>query len=750
MSRLAGAVRAARSSVSSAAADAPMRLSAGGIARYCDLPQRLLVRIAADHFGRTDARNWQAGEGGLSLERLTDFGERHGFDIRPVARPSASISPDDCPIVLLMASGDGLLVRSAGGGIVEVDGPAGTGALDLSDLEDAYTGIALEVHQKQGMAKAVSGVMASVRAATRPDARQVEAPSAVPKDLRHIVSDVLTGKGRLMGQLCLAALLNHILLLSIPVFIMAVYDRIIPHLAMETLWAMVIGVGIALGLDLAIRMVRARITDAIALQASSDGQTRLFSRLLRMRYGKLPSSAGRLTQAFQDADTIYQMIPNAVVAIFIDLPFFVVITILLAVIAGPVAVVPVIGALALTVVNLQALKRSRRHSARLSATAAERVNMVAAPVDQPETIRAATLEGQLVARWNALVDEHAMAIHESRQSSAVTSTLSFFISNAMTVLTMLVGVYGISAGYLTVGALAASTMLVGRALAPVGMMVGLIVRLWALPGAVAALSAIEDTPLETGSDPRGAPVSRLSGGVAFSGASFSYPRSAASALGPLDITIAPGERVGIVGRVGCGKSTLLRLAVRLHDPSSGMVALDGYDARQFDPRVVRSQIAYLPQSPELFDASLFDNLVMGGEIPDETRLKMVCEATGLASIVAAHPDGFGMACGPRGSFLSGGERQTVALTRTLLRNAPVLLLDEPTSAMDTAAERNAVQRIKPLVEGRTLVVATHRPPILALVDRIIIMERGRVIADGARDEILSKIRATDPVMAQAG
>jgi ATP-binding cassette subfamily C protein LapB len=319
-----------------------------------------------------------------------------------------------------------------------------------------------------------------------------------------------------------------------------------------------------------------------------------------------------------------------------------------------------------------------------------------------------------------------------------------WVGGLVTVSVVVVGVYLIGERTLTLGALVAASMLAARALAPAGQIVGLLMQFQGARTALDGLDKLMAQPVERpGAEDGGSGfVQRreLAGAIEFRDVHFSYPNSDASALNGVSFRVAPGEHVAVIGRVGSGKSTILRLIAGLYPPAKGALLVDQIDIRQLDPADLRRNLGYVSQDVVLFQGSLRDNIALGLPYADDSAILAAAETAGLREFVDRHPRGFDMPVGERGELLSGGQRQAVGLARAVLHNAPILLLDEPTSAMDFSAEAQVVARLGAFAQGRTVVLVTHRTPLLALVQRTVVIDQGRVVADGPRDEVLASLQ----------
>jgi ATP-binding cassette subfamily C protein LapB len=403
-------------------------------------------------------------------------------------------------------------------------------------------------------------------------------------------------------------------------------------------------------------------------------------------------------------------------------------------------VAPLAGLSIIAAANMIGWARSREAASRSAAIAHQRANQLNESLGAIETIKAMTAESQLLTRWEARTDEGAYMGHLARHNSALAAHISIMAVQLTIVLTLIIGVYETGAGMMTMGALAASSLLVGRAMSPMGNLVALLARSFHLMRASGLLERLEEAQIERGGD-----VARqrgFDGKIVLANVSCAYEGAGRPALENISLAIRPGERVAIIGRIGSGKSTLLRLMLRLAEPTSGGVHIDGRDIAQFDPAFLRRHMALMPQDAVLLDGSLRDNICLGlgADCLDEEEFGRIAAISGVAAFAARSPQGYSMAVGARGERLSGGERAAVSLARAMARNPRVLLLDEPTAAMDNDLERHVIAGLDEWLEGRTLVMATHRAPALALASRVIWLHQGRVALDGPRDEALAKLK----------
>jgi ATP-binding cassette subfamily C protein LapB len=358
-----------------------------------------------------------------------------------------------------------------------------------------------------------------------------------------------------------------------------------------------------------------------------------------------------------------------------------------------------------------------------------------------ETIKSQGAEGVIQARWER-ANAFLAGMHvRMRALTAKAMYGTAWTTQLVTIAIVIVGVHLIAERELTMGALIAASMLAGRALAPAGQIVGLLMQYQGARTAMASLDGLMAKPVERPADENFVHRRELRGEIEFRNVHFAYPNRQDTALDGVSFRVAPGERVALIGRVGSGKSTIERLILGLYQPADGAVLLDGIDLRQLDPADVRANVGYVSQDVTLFYGTLRENVTLGMPYADDSAVVAAAETAGLADFVNRHPRGFDMPVGERGESLSGGQRQAVGIARAVLHNAPILLLDEPTSAMDFSTESQITQRLNAFTQHKTVVLVTHRTSLLALVDRVIVIDGGRVVADGPRDRIMEALQS---------
>jgi len=361
-------------------------------------------------------------------------------------------------------------------------------------------------------------------------------------------------------------------------------------------------------------------------------------------------------------------------------------------------------------------------------------------IDGLETIKATAAEGRVQRAWERFVGLTAESSGKARFLSGLATTFAQVSIQLVTVAVVVYGVHLIGAGEITMGALVAATILTGRALAPLGSIAAMLTRLQQSRVALASLDAIMKAPVERPTDKTFLHRPRLSGQIEMQKIAFKYPGQERPALDGVSFKIKPGEKIGILGRIGSGKSTIARLLIGLYDPAEGAVLMDGTDIRQIDPADLRRNVGYVSQDNYLFFGSVRDNIAFGAPHVDDQAVLRAAQVAGVGEFLRTHPHGFDLQVGERGMALSGGQRQAIVIARALLLDPPMLLMDEPTSNMDNSTEAVFKRRLEQILPGKTLLLVTHRSSLLTLVDRLIIIDSGRVVADGPKEDVLNALK----------
>lgn len=543
----------------------------------------------------------------------------------------------------------------------------------------------------------------------------------------------------LYRKVAVAALLINVFGLAGPIFMMNVYDRVLPNAAMQTGWVLGIGILTIYAFDFIMRTLRGYFVDLAGRKIDVLAARRIFDHVLDMKLAHRPKSAGVFANMLREFESVKEFFASATMTAFIDLPFA------LLFVAFIFFVSPVFGLIVLLMTVLSAAvsyfsQKPLRYLVQKGAESAEaRHGVLVETIFGLETIKAIRADGQFRARYADHAGQSATIGQTTRFFSNFTINAAVFFQQICSVVMILAGMYLVADGQVTLGALIACVMMAGRATAPIAQIAGIISRYHASRGSLATLDRIMDMPVERPGDAAFLHRPTLNGTISFDRVSFAYPNIARNVLDGVSFKVNAGEKVGIVGRIGSGKSTLARLIMGLYEPTSGAIFVDGTDQRQIDPADLRRNIAYIPQDVVLFSGTIRDNIAASVPHAGDDDILQAAKAAGVDDFVKNLPQGYDTQVGERGEGLSGGQRQAIALARALLPQPRILVCDEPTNAMDNQAEDMFVKQISEQSKDRTLVLITHRNHLLKLVDRLIVIDQGQIVAAGARDEVLAAI-----------
>ena len=534
---------------------------------------------------------------------------------------------------------------------------------------------------------------------------------------------------------------------------MVIYDKVIPNQSFVTLWTLAIGATLALLFDLGARQLRAHLIDIAGRKADLIIGSKLFRQTLGVRMEHKPASAGSYASTIGQIEVVRDFFASASVTVVTDLPFIALFVVMTFVVGGPlgwvlVAAIPLMIGLTLAIKSQmrRAVRTQMNESADLQGTLVEAIEGL-------EDLKTSGAEGRFLQRYEVSTAIAAEASMRSRGLHSLSSNVAMSMQQAITLVMLVWGVYLIEDGAVSAGALMGAIMFAGRAIAPLNSVVALASRYQGAQAALIALNQLMARPVERDASRNYVPLARVAGSLGMHDVSFAYPMVgegvAPKVLRSVSLRLRAGERVAVLGRIGSGKSTVLRMLAGLYLPTEGMVEVDGIDLRQIDPAEYRARVGFVSQDPRLFHGSLRDNVLMGRAHVDASRLVEVARLTGLDRVVANHPMGWDLPVGEMGSLLSGGQRQLVALARSLVTKPQILLMDEPTSSMDAQSEVAFLRQLRDAAGECTLVVVTHRPAVLELVSRIMVMDSGRLVMDGPRDQVLAALSGVRPAQPAA-
>lgn len=652
--------------------------------------------------------------------------ERIGLKSTPLGRSPAKWRAQDAPAVLALTEGRAALLLG-----VEPDslllllpGHGEPIAVGREELAGAYAGEALRV------------------SADPVREREEERPWDRMRRDHWFWSEVWKVR-RAFGFVALAAVLINVLAFALPLFTMNVYDRVIPNRAAASLWVLALGVVIAFIVEFSLRLARARLIDETGRALDARLSQKLFEKVLNIPLAARQGSTGALARRVSEYELVREFFASTTVVLAIDVVFLFLFVALMAVLAGWLAVIPVVAITVMALAGMTLQRAMARAAVEAQADASLQHSVLIESISAMETLKSCRAEGRMLGRWRRYAEMSAATQERLRRLTTTGVNLAALCQQATSISLVIGGFYMFNAGAISMGAIIAIVMLAGRSLSPVGQLAYLMTR------ARQALVTMDSLQTMMAFDDERAQGSRSivprihRGEIALEHVEFTYPGGSAPALSEVTLSIRPGERIGIIGRVASGKSTLGRLLCGLYMPTGGHYLIEGLDSRQHHPHEVRSAFRYVGQDAELFSGTIRDNLALGSTRIDDEALVSALNRSGAGAFLARDAAGFDLHVGERGNRLSGGQRSFLVLARALVEPSRLLFLDEPTGAMDTQTERLFIDHLaKALTPDQTLVVSTHRNAMLSIVDRLIVIDQGRILFDGPRDTVLASLNAS--------
>jgi len=669
---------------------------------------------------------------GLPLERglLTPAtferaAKRAQFSSRLVKKPIASLNQALYPAVLLLNDNRACVLRyiNADGQAVVIfpELPNSEVAIELTELSKKYSGYCIYVRPEYLTYDKSNNPFGTAKKG-------------------HWFWAVIKQNYALYRDIVFSAIIINLLAIATPLFVMNVYDRVVPNSAFSTLWMLSIGMFIVLIADLTLKLLRSWFIDLAASRTDIRLSARILDHILSLSLKHRPNSSGSLAANVYSFESVRGFISSLTLTALADLPFLLLFIVVVLLISWPLAIPILVGSVAIIIYALVSQYNMRNLAFQGMEAGAERNALLVESLGNLETVKSFNLHSDVQSRWEQLniIISHNSA--KMRFLSTSVSQAAAWVQQLTGISILIVGVYLVSAGELTQGGLIAAYLLASRALAPVSQVAALLAQFHQASTAMASLEMLMELPSEQpiASQRIDRPV--LQGNIDFKGISFAYPGSELQALQQVNFKINAGERIAIIGKNGSGKSTLEKLIMGLYPATEGSIHMDGVDIRQLDTTQLRRNIGYVPQDVSLLLGSLKQNIVADAHNQSDESILEIVQKVGLMPMIQRQPEGLEMSVGERGQKLSGGQRQAVALARALINDPSILILDEPTSALDHSNEELIIKLLAERAKNKTMILITHRTPLLALVDRLIVMDQGRIIADGPKENIMEALR----------
>ncbi|WP_370682632.1 type I secretion system permease/ATPase [Comamonas sp. GB3 AK4-5] len=639
---------------------------------------------------------------------------------RDLERLPAALLP---AIVLLEGSRAALLLQELADGRLLVQFPESDSPVSMehAELQAIY-----------------SGVICFVRPQFRLEKRSIQA--GVEARSSHWFWAVIWENWRLYRDALVAAVLINVFALAMPLFSMNVYDRVVPNNAVETLWVLAIGISLVLLFNFVLTTVRSYVVDTASKRVDVKLSAQIMERVLDLRMEARPASVGSFASNLRSFESVRDFIASASLTTLVDLPFVLLFLAVLAWVSPWMLIPPVVAIVAVLAVSFVAQARMEAMTIKTFQAASQRNGLLVESLTNLEAVKTLNAQSSVQRLWESSTEYLAFMGGKIKLISSATVNFVQTMQQMVSVAVVVIGVYLVQDAALSMGGIIAASMIAGRCLAPLGQVAGLMMQ---YQNARTSLNSIDNymkMPVERTQDKEYVSRPSLEGAIEFRNVSFTYPGGKHPVLNNLSFKVAAGERVGIIGRIGSGKSTLEKLVLGLYQPTEGAVLVDGVDVRQIDPSDLRRAIGHVPQDPMLFYGSLKQNLLIGAPYASEEDMLQAARLAGVNEFADQHPDGYDMPIGERGESLSGGQRQSIAVARAMIHDPAVLLLDEPSSNLDNQSEAMLRRRLVDAGSDKTMLLVTHRTALLELVERLIVVDGGKIVADGPKEQVVQALK----------
>lgn len=662
----------------------------------------------------------------LTVELFSRAADRADLSSRVLQKPLDQISTLQLPAVLLLQGRQACVLASIDAvsdkfRVLLPETAMGEKVIKRAELEKLYTGYTIFVRPKY-----------------RLERKSIEERTAESE--KNWFWGTFFKSWRIYRDVLVASFLINVFGLVSPFFVLIVYDRVIPNNAVETLWVLAIGILIIYFFSVLMRALRSYFIDEAGNKANLKISAMLLQKVLDLRMEVRPQSIGSFTRNLQEFESIRDFVTSFSITSVIDLPFMLLGLLVVWWLGGSVALIFLFAILMMGIHAYMIQKPLSSAVGRTFQASSQKNAILVEGISGLETIKMLGAESQIQRAWEESVSFIAKWSARSRFLAGSVNDASFFWQSAVVVAVVILGVYKIHGGDLTQGGLIALVILSRQVLAPMGQVVSLATRYERAREAFKSLNEIMELPVERPPGKSFLHRARFDGAIGIRNLTFSYPGQTTKVLNNVSLEVRAGEKVGIIGPIGSGKTTLGKLMLGLYEPHSGMVMMDGTDIRQIDPTELRRFIGYVPQDIQLFRGTVRNNVTMGTHDVDDTAILLASDIAGVDEFVKKHPLGYDMEIGELGRGLSGGQRQCIVIARALLLDPPILVLDEPTSNMDNRTEVRLRRKLAEVIQNKTLILITHRASLLEMVDRLVVIDNGTIVADGPKASVLEALK----------
>jgi ATP-binding cassette subfamily C protein LapB len=661
----------------------------------------------------------------MTPKMFIESANRIGLSTKTVQRELKDISKAALPTVLILNNNRACVLvdidhQKGKASVIMPDINSGETKLKLKDLEEEYSQFALIVKPEYNFNNRIQ-------------------KEVLIKKPQQWFWGTMKQNTTIYRKVIVAALLINLFILATPMFTMNVYDRVLPNNALATLWVLAIGILVVMLFDFVLKLMRAHFIEVAGKRSDIIMSSKIFDQLMNIRLDAKPASTGQFVSRLQSFESVREFFTSATVASIVDLPFIVLFVIIIFYIGGYVgfiSIFTVIIAFGFSWYMQKPIKETVEQSSKEDQIKQTTLTEAVAGLEIIKSVRA---QNRMRTHWENSIEKTTYYGKKSHFLSQIVTFFTAFISQFSNIAIVIAGVYLAGEGQMTMGAIIAAMMLNGRVIAPVSQIVGMIIRFDRTMLSLENIDEIMNMPVEKNENKSYLSRENLNGDIEFKDVTFSYKDQNFEVLKNINLTIKQGEKVGIIGKIGSGKSTLWKLIMNLYEPKKGSLLIDKSDIRQIDPVDLRRAIGCVPQEPFLFMGTIKDNITIGEQNASDAEILKASKIAGVHDFLAKHDNGYDLIVGERGEGLSGGERQSVTLARALITEPNIMILDEPTNSMDGQTEEIFKRRMKDIVKDKTLILVTHRPSVLSLVDRLIVMDDGKIIADGAKEEVLQAL-----------
>ncbi|TKI69735.1 type I secretion system permease/ATPase [Sulfurimonas crateris] len=651
--------------------------------------------------------------------------EKAGLKSSLIKRPLSQISPLQLPMILLLSNQGACILDSFNkdGTMAKIVMPAEEAIeqwVDIEVLEDEYIGFGFMIKKAFEYGEKNSRTL---------HLNQKHWFWSTIKLSLPIYKDVLY-----------ASLLINLFVLAAPLFTMNVYDRVVPNNAIETLWVFAIGVSVVYIIDTFLKFTRTYLLESAAKKSDVIMSSIIFEKVLDLKMAHHPASVGSFASNIKDFDSIRSFLTNATMTAIIDLPFTVIFLLVVGYIGGWIVLIPIITMFFIITYALIIKKPLQESIESTHEANAKKSSILIESLNNIETLKTLGAINQSQWKWEESTGEIASKSLKSRLLSASIPTVTQFLIQLNTVMIIVAGVYLIQEFELSLGGLIAIVILTSRILAPMGQVAALLTNYEDTKTSYEILNEIISQPSERPNGKKFLQKPNFSGHIEFADVTFSYPNSDVPALKNVSFTINPGEHIAIIGRIGSGKSTIEKLILGLYEPDSGQILIDGIDIKQIDPADLRKNIGYVSQDIMLFRGTVKDNITFCATHASDSSMIRAAQISTTSDFIKKHPKGYEMPIGERGQGLSGGQRQSIGIARAFLLDSPIMLLDEPSNAMDQMTETKLLDNMSVALKRKTALIVTQKMTLLKIVDRVIVMNEGKIFIDAPKEEALKKLQ----------